>query len=154
MNISCKNGHIKDRNSKDQREAEQTKKRWREYTEELNLKSHSDQDNHNGVDTHLQPDILGCEVKWTLGRITMNKAGGGDGISAYLFEIPKDDAFRMLCSIHQQIWKTQQSSQDCKKSAFTPIPKKSNAKECSNYHTISLISQASKVVFKSLQDRL
>ena len=84
----------------------------------------------------------------------MNKAGGGDGISAYLFEILKDDAFRMLCSIHQQIWKTQQSSQDCKKSAFTPIPKKSNAKECSNYHTISLISQASKVVFKSLQDRL
>ena len=104
--------------------------------------------------THLEPDILDCEVKWALGSITMNKTSGGDGIPAELFQILKDDAVKGLHSICQQIWKTQQWPQDWKRPSFIPIPKKGNAKECSNYRTIVLISHASKVMFKILQDRL
>ena len=104
--------------------------------------------------THLEPDILECEVKWTLGSITTKKASGGDGIPVELFEILKDDTVKVLHSICQQIWKTQQSPQDWKRSVFIPIPKKGNAKECSNYHTITLISHASKVMLKILQARL
>ena len=119
------------------------------YTKDLH-----NQDNHNGVITHLQPDILECEVKWALGSITTNKASGGDGIPVELFQILKDDAVKVLHSICQQIWKTQQWPQDRKRSVFIPIPKKGNAKESSNYHTIALISHASKVMFKILQARL
>ena len=104
--------------------------------------------------THLEPDILECEIKWALGSITMNKASGGDGIPVELFQIIKDDAVKVLHSIHQQIWKTQQWPQDWKRSVFIPIPKKGNAKECSNYCTIALISHASKVMLKILQARL
>ena len=102
---------------------------------------------------HLESDILECEVKWALGSITTNKASGGDGIPVELFQILKDDAI-VLHSICQQIWKTQQWPQDWKRLVFIPIPKKGNAKECSNYHTIVLISHASKVILKILQDRL
>ena len=112
------------------------------------------QDNHNGVIPHLEPDILECEVKWALGSITMNKASGGDGIPVELFHILKDDAVKVLHSICQQIWKTQQWPQDWKRSVFLLIPKEGNAKECSNYHTITLISHASKVMLKILQARL
>ena len=104
--------------------------------------------------THLEPDILECEVKWALGSITMNKASRGDGIPVELFQILKDDAVKVLHSICQQIWKTQQWPQDWKRSVFIPIPKKGNAKECSNYHTIALISHTSKVMLKILQARL
>ena len=104
--------------------------------------------------THLEPDILECEVKWALESITMNKASGGDGIPVELFQILKDDALKVLHSICQQIWKTQQWPQDWKRSVFISIPKKSNAKECSNYCTIALISHASKVMLKILQARL
>ena len=113
-----------------------------------------DPDNHDGVITHLEPDILECEVKWTLGSITANKASRGDGILVELFQILKDDAVKVLHSICQQIWKTQQRPQDWKRSVFIPIPKIDNAKECSNYHTIALISHASKVMLKILQARL
>ena len=113
-----------------------------------------DPDNHDGVITHLEPDILECEVKWTLGSITMNKASGGDGIPVKLFQILKDDAVKVLRSICQEIWQSQQWPQDCKRSVFIPIPKKGNPKECSNYHTIALISHASKVMLKILQARL
>ena len=109
-----------------------------------------DPGNQSGVITHLEPDILECEVKWTLGSITKNKASGGDEIPAELFQILKDDAVKVLHSIYQQIWKTQQGPQDWKRSVFIPIAKKSNAKECSNYHTIALISHASKVMLKIL----
>jgi len=111
-------------------------------------------DNHNGVTTHLEPDILECEVKWALGSITMNKASGGDGIPVELFQILEDDAVKVLHSICQQIWKTQQWPQDWKRSVFIPIPKKGNAKECSNYRTTAPISHASKVMLKILQARL
>ena len=104
--------------------------------------------------TDLEPDILECEVKWTLGSITTNKASGDDGIPVELFQTLKDDAVKVLHSICQQIWKTQQWPQNWKKSVFTPIPKKSNAKECSNYRTTALISHASKVMLKVLQARL
>ena len=124
-------------------EAEDTKKRWQEYTEELNKKDLNDADNHDGVITHLEPDILECEVKWALGSITMNEASGGDRIPVELFHILKDDAVKVLHSICQQIWKTQQWLQDWKRSVFILIPKKGNAKECSNYLTIALISHAS-----------
>ena len=110
--------------------------------------------NHDGVITHLDPDILECEVKWTLGSIAMNKASGGDGIPVELFQILKDDALKVLHSICQQIWKTQQWPQGWKRSLFIPIPKKGNAKECSNYCTIALISHTSKVMLKILQARL
>ena len=109
---------------------------------------------HDGVFTHLEPDILECEVKWALESITMNKASGGDGIPVALFQILKDDAVKVLHSTYQQIWKTQQWPQDWKRSVFITIPKKGNAKECSNYRTIALISHASKVMLKILQARL
>ena len=135
-------------------EAEEIKKRWQKYTEELQKKGLNDLDNHNGVVTHLEPDILECEVKWALGSITMNKASGGDEIPAELFQILKDDTVKVLHSTWQQIWKTQQWPQDWKRSVFIPIPKKGNAKECSNYRTIVLISHASNVMLKILQARL
>jgi len=133
---------------------EDIKKRWQEYTEELYKKDLHDPDNHDGVITHLEPDILEWEVKQALGSITMNKVNGGDGIPVELFQILKDDAVKVLHSICQQIWKTQQQPQDWKKSVFIPIPKKGNDKECSNYHRIALISHASKVMLKILQARL
>ena len=111
-------------------------------------------DNHDGVITHLEPDIMECEVKWALESISTNKASGGDGIPVELFQILKDDAVKVLHSICQQLWKTQQWLQDWKRSVFIPIPKKGNPKECSNYHTIALISHASKVLLKTLQARL
>ena len=114
-------------------EAEGIKKRGQEYTEELYKKHILDPDNHDGVITHLEPDILECEVKWTLGSITTNKASGGDGIPVELFQILKDDAVKVLHSICQQIRKIQQWPQDWKRSVFISIPKKGNAKECSNY---------------------
>ena len=110
--------------------------------------------NHNGVITHLEPDILESKVKWALVGITTNKASGGDGIPVELFQILKDDAVKVLHSICQQIWKTQEWPQDWKRSVFIPIPKKGNAKECSNYRTIAHISHTSKVMLKILQTRL
>ena len=142
------------RNGMDLTEAEDIKKRWQEYTEELYKKDLHDPDNHDGVITHLEPDIVECEVKWALGSIIMNKASGDDGIPAQLFQILKDDAVKVLNSICQQMWETQQWPQDWKRSVFIPIPKKSNAKECSNYCTITLISHTSKVMLKNLQVRL
>ena len=135
-------------------EAEDIKKRWQEDTEELYKKYLHDPDNHDGVIIHLEPDILECEVKWTLGSIITNKASGVDGIPVELFQIPKDAAVKVLHSICQQIWKSQLWPWDWKRSVFIPIPKKGNAKECSNYHTIALISHASKVMLKILQARL
>ena len=148
-----KMGSIKDRNGMDLTEAEDIKKRWQEYTEELYKKDLHDPDNHDGVITHLEPDILESEDKWVLETITMNKASGGDGIPVELFQILTDDAVKVLNSICWQIWETQQWPQDSKISVFIPIPKKGNAKECSNYHTIVLISHASKVMLKILQAR-
>ena len=110
-----------------------------------------DPDNHNGVITHLEPDILECEIKWVFGNITTNKASGHDGIPVELFQILKDDAVKVLHSICQQIWKTRQWPQDWKSSVFIPIPKKGNAKECSIYHTTALVSHASKILLKILQ---
>ena len=133
--------------------AEDIKKRWQEYTEELYKKDLQDKDNHDGVINHLEPDILECEVKWALESIIMNKASVGDGISVELFQILKDDAVKVLHSVCQQIWKTQQWPQDWKRSLFIPIPKKGNAKECSNYPKIALISHTSKVMLKILQAR-
>ena len=150
----AKMGSIKDRNGMDLTEAEDIKKRWQEQTEELYKKDLHDPDNHNDVITHLEPDILESEDKWVLETITMNKASGGDGIPVELFQILTDDAVKVLNSICWQIWETQQWPQDSKISVFIPIPKKGNAKECSNYHTIVLISHASKVMLKILQARL
>ena len=116
--------------------------------------TYTDPDNHDAVITHLEPDILECEVKWALESITTNKASGGDGISVELFQILKDDAVKVLHSICQQVWKTQQWPQDWTRSVFIPVPKKGNAKECSNYRTIALISHASKGMLKILQARL
>ena len=146
-------GSINDRNGMDLTEAEDIKKRWQKYTK-LYKKDLHDPDNHDDVITHLEPDILEWEVKWTLGSITMNKASGGDGIPGELVKILKDDVVKVLHSIFQKIWNTQQWSQDWKRSVFIPIPKKANAKECSNYHTIALISHASKVMLKILQSKL
>ena len=150
----AKMGSIKYRNGMDLTEAEDIKKRWQEYTDELYKKDHHELDNHDGVITHLKPDILEGEVKWALGSITTNKASGGNGIPAELFQILKYDAVKVLHSLFQQIWKTQQWPQDWKRSVFIPILKKGNAKECSNYCTIALISHASKVMLKILQARL
>ena len=150
----AKMSSIKDRNGRDLTEAEDIKKKWQEYTEELYKKCLHDPDNHDGVITDLEPDILECEVKWALGSIMMNKASGGDGIPVELFQILKDDAVKVLHSICQQIGKTQQWPKDWKRSVFIPIPKKDNSKECSNYHTIALISHTSKVMLKTLQARL
>ena len=133
-------------------EAEAIKKRQQEYTE-LYKKDLHDPDNHDGVITHLEPDILACEVKGALGSIIMSKTSGGDGIPVELFQILKDDAVKVLHSICQQIWKTRQWPQNWKRSVFIPIPKKGNAKEYSNSHTIALISHASKVMLKILQAR-
>ena len=144
---------IKDRNGMDLTEAEDIK-RWQEYTEEVYKKDLHDPDNHNGAIYQLEPDILECKASRPLGSITMNKASRVDGIPAELFQILKDDAVKVLRSICQQIWKTQQQPQDWKRSVFIPIPKKDNAKECSNYCTNALISHASKVMLKILQARL
>ena len=138
----------------DPTEAEDIKKRWQEYTEELHKKDLHDPDNHDGVITHLEPHMLECEVKWALESITTKKVSGGDGIPVELFQILKNDLVKVLHSICQQIWKTQQWSQNWKRSVFIPIPKKGNAKECSNYCTIALISHASKVILKILQASL
>ena len=147
-------GTIKDNNSKELTEAEEIKKTWQEHTEKLYKKVLNDPDNHDGVGTHIELDILECEVKWTFGSITMNKGSGGDRIPTELFQILKDDAVKVLHSICQQIWKIQQWPQEWKRSAFIPIPKKGNAKECSNYHAIALISHASKIMLKILQASL
>ena len=144
-------GLIKDRNGMDLTEVEDIKKRWQEYTEELYKKDLHIPDNHDGMITDLEPDILESEVKWALESITMNKASGGDGIPVELFQILKDDAVKVLHSICQHIWKTQQWPQDWNRSVFIPIPKKGNAKEeCSNYCTIALSSQVNKVMLKIL----
>ena len=129
--------------------AEDIKKRWQEYREDLYKNDLHDPDNHDGAITQLEPDILECEVKWTLESITTNKVCGGDGIPVKLFQILKD-----MHSICQQIWKALQWPQDWKRSVFIPIPKKDNGKECSNYRTIALVSHASKVMLKILQARL
>ena len=136
------------------REAEYIKKRYQEYIEELYEKDLQDPDDHDGVITHLEPDILECEVKWALGSISTDKASGGDGIPGELFQILKDDAVKVLHLICQQIWKMQQWPQDWKRSVFIPIPNKGNAKECSNYCTIVIISHTSKVILKIPQARL
>ena len=133
---------------------EDIKKRWQEDTEELYKKDLHNPDNHDGVITHLEPDILECEFRWALGSITKDKASGGDGIPVELFQTLKDDTVKVLHSIYQQIWKTQQWPQDWKRSVIIPIQKKGNAKECSKYHTIALISHASQVMLKILQVRL
>ena len=138
----------------DPTEAEDSKKRWQECTEELYKKDLHDPDNHEGVITKLEPDILECEAKWTLGSITMNKTSEGDRIPVKLFQILEDAAVKVLHSICQQIWKMQQWPQDWKRSVFIPIPKKDNDKECSNYCTIAFISHTSKVMLKILQARL
>ena len=150
----AKMGTIKDRKGMDLTEAENIKKRWQKYTEELYRKDLHDPANHDGVITQLEPDILECEVKWALGSITINKASGVGGIPVELFKILKDDAVKVLHSICQQICKTHQWPQDWKRSVLIPIPKKGNAKECSNYCTVTLISHASKVMIKILQARL
>ena len=147
-------GTKKGRSSMDLTAAEDIKKRWQEYTEELYKRDLHDPDNHDGVITHLEPDILEREVKWALGNITMNKASGGDGIPVELFQILKDNAVKVLHSIRQQIWKTRQWPQNWKRSVFISIPKKGNAKECSNYCAIALISQVSKVMLRILNVRL
>ena len=134
-------------------EAEDIKKRWQEYTDYTKIDP-QDPDNHDGVITHLEPDILESEVKWALGSITSNKANRGDRIPVELFQILKDDAVKVLHSMCQQIWESQQWPQDWKRSVFSPVPKKGNAKECSSYCTIALISHTSKVMLKILQARL
>ena len=149
----AKMGTVKDRSSMDLIETKYIK-RWQEYTEELYKKDLNNSDNHDGVITHLEPDILECEVKWDLRSITMNKASGGDEIPVELLQILKVDTVKVLHSICQQMWKTQEWPQDWKRSVFIPIPKKDNAKGCSNYCTIALISDTSKVMLKILQARL
>ena len=146
--------HNKGQKGIDLTEAENIMKRWKECTEELYKKGFSYPENHDGVITHLEPDILECEVKWVLGSITMNKANGGDGIPVELFQILKDDAVKVLHSMCQHFWKTHQWPQDWKKSVFIPIPKKGNVKACSNYLIIAVISHSSKVMLKILQARL
>jgi len=138
----------------DPTEAEDIQKRWQEYTEEPYKNDPHDPDNHDGVIPDLEPDILECEVKWALESITTNKASGGDGIPVELFQILKGDAVKVLHSICQQIWKTQQWPQDWKRAVFIPIPKNGNAKECSNYYTIVLTSHTTKVMLKIPQARL
>ena len=146
--------HNKDRNGMDLTEAEDIKKRWQEYTEKLYKRDLHDPDNHEGMITYLESDILKCQVKWALESINTNKASGGNGIPVELFQILKNDAVKVLHSICQEIWKTQQWPQDRKRSVFVSIPKKGLAKECSNYITIALILHTSKVMLKILQARL
>ena len=150
----AKMGTIKDRNGMDVIEAEDIKKRWQEYTGELYKKDLHDPDNHDGMITHLEPDIPESKVKWALGSITMNKANGDDGIPVELFQILKEDAMKVPHSICQETWKTQRWPQDWKRSIFIAIPKKGSPKECSNYCTIALISHTIKVMLKILQARL
>ena len=145
---------IKERNGKDLIEAERLRRGGKNTQKNYTQKVLNDSDNHNGTITHLEPDVLECEVKWALGSITTNKASGDDGIPIELFQILKDDTVKVLYSICQQIWKTQQWQQDWKRSVFIPIPKKGKAKEGSNYGKIALISHASKVMLKILQARL
>jgi len=133
---------------------EDIKKRWQEYTEELYKKDHHDPDNQDGGITPLEIDILECEVKWAVGSITTNEASWGDRVLVEMFQILKDDAMKVLHSICQQIWKTQQWPQGWERSVFIPIPKKGNVKECSNYCTIALVSHPSEVMLKILQARL
>ena len=147
-------GTIKYRNGMNLTETEDIKKRQQEYTEELYKKDLHDPDNHDDVITHLDSDILECEVTWALESITMNKASEGDGIPVELFQILKDDAVKVLHSIRQQIWKPQRWPQDWKRSVPMPVPNNGNAKESSKYHTIALISHTSKVMLKILQARL
>ena len=147
-------GSIKDRNDMYLTEAEDIKKRCQEYKEELHKKDLYDPDNHDGVISHLEPDILECEVNGAVESIITNKSSRGEGIPVELFQILKDNAVKVLHSTCQQIWKTQQWPQDWERSVFIPIPKKDNAKDCSNYHTIALISHASKVMLKILQGSL
>ena len=137
--FQAKMGTIKDTNFMDRTEAEDMKKRWQEYTEELCKNDLHDPDNHDGVITHLEPDILECKVRRGLEDITMNKASGGNVIPVELFQILKDGAVKLLHSIYLQIWRTQQWPQDWKRSVFLPIPKKCNTKECSDYRTVVLI---------------
>ena len=146
----AKMGSIKDKNGMDLTEAEDIKKRWQEYTEDLYKKDLHDQDNHDVVFTHPEADILECEVKWALESITTNKASAVDGIPVEVFQILEDDAEKVPHSTCQQTWKNQQWSQDRKRSVFIPISKKDNAKECSNYCTIALISHAGKAMLKIL----
>ena len=141
--LHTKMGSINDGNVRGLTEAEDIKKQWKKYTEELYKKYLHDPDNHKGVITHLEPDILESDLKWALRIITTNKAGGGDGIQVELFQILKDDAVKVLHSICQLVSKTQQWLQDWKRSVFIPIPKKVNAKECSNYHTTAVIPHTS-----------
>ena len=152
VTFHAKMGIIKDRNGMDLTETEDIKKRWQEYTEELYKKDLHDPDNHDGVITHISQ--TSWNVKWALGSIITNKASGGDGIPVELFQILKDDAVKVLHSICHQNWKTHQWPQDWKRSVFNPIPKKGNAKECSNYRTIALIKHTSRVMLKMLQARL
>ena len=147
-------GSIKGRNGKDQTEAEDIMERWQEYTGKLYKNDFQDPDNHNGVITHLEPNILECEIERALESLTMNKASGGDRIPVELSQMLKDNAVKVLHSICQQMWKTQQWPQDWKRSVFTPIPKKGNDNECSNFFTVALISHASKAMLKILQARL
>ena len=153
-NISCKDGHNKGQKWHGPNKQKIKRKGGKNTQKNYTRKDLHDPGNHNGVITHLEPDILEYEIKWALGSITMNKASRGDGIPVELFQTLKDDAVEVLHSICQQIWKSQQWPQDWKRSVFIPIPKKGNAKECSNYCTIALISQASKVMLKILQARL
>ena len=147
----AKMGSIKDRNGMDL-QRQKILRRGGKNAQNC-TRGPNDPDNHDDMTTHLGSDILECEVKWALESITTNKASGGDGIPAELFQILKEDAMKVLQSICQQIWKTQQWPQDWKRSVLIPISKKGNAKECSNYHTIALISHASKVMLKIPQAR-
>ena len=150
VTFHTKMGTIKDRNSMDLKEAEDIKKRWQEYTEELYKKDLNDPDSHDDVITHLEPDILECEVRWALGSITMNKATGGDGIPTELFQILKDDAALNMPTILEN----SAVATGYKKISFQSNPKKDNVNECSNYCTIALISHANKTMLKILQARL
>ena len=147
-------GSIKDRNGMDLTEAEDIKNRWQGYREKLYKKDLHDPDSHDGVITHLEPDILECEAKWALGSTTMNKASGGDGIPVELFQILNDDAVKVLHSTCEQIWKAQQWPQDGKRSVFISISKKGTVNERSKYYTITLIAHGSKVMLKILQAKL
>ena len=147
-------GSIKDRNGMDLTEAEDIKKRCQEDTEELYKKDLHDPDNHDGVITHLEPDILECKVKWALGSLTRKKSSRGDEIPVELFQIQTNDDMKVLHSVCQQIWNSQQWPQNWKRSVFIPVPKKGNSKKCSNYCTIALISHTSKVILTVLQARL
>ena len=145
---------IKNRNGKDLIEAKEIKKKWKENIDKLYKKDLHDQDNHDGVITHLEPDILKCEVKWVLGNTAASEAGEGGGIPTELLKILKDDAIKVLHSVCQQIWKTLHWPQDWKMSILFPVPKYGSTKECSNHQTIALISHASKVMLKVLHARI